>query len=153
MRTLLLLILFLTGCAHPQAPQNAPATFHSPGIERSLQYWTVQFSQHATNHFYVYATEVDRGDLVEALVYWREGGRLLDYSEVHKGAEAQAWRRRPKVDRDTVLTDEKVSDSNDLVPHRVWVRWMQQCIAGGKEYVVTLKAARRTHPNPKGPVS
>ena len=146
MRTLLLLILLLTGCAHPRVPQNAPATFRSPGIKRCLEYWTVQFSQHATNHFYVYATAVDRGDLVEALVYWREGGRLLDYAEVPKGAEAQAWRLRPKVDRDAVLTDETVSGSNALVPHHVWVGWVQQCITSGKEYVVTLKAARRAYP-------
>ena len=132
MRALLLLIPLITGCAHQQAPQVAPAEFHSPGIERCLQYWTANFSLHATNHFYVCATEVDRGDLVGALVYWREEGRLLDYAEVPRGAEAQAWRLRPKVDRNAVLTDEKINSSNDLVPHRVWVRWMKQCITSGK---------------------
>ena len=153
MRTLLLPILLLTGCAHPRAPQNASTTFHSPGIERCLKYWTAQFSTHASNHFYVCATDIDRGELVEAIVYWREGGRLLTYSEVPRGAEAHAWRLRPKVDRDTVTTDEKVSGSNDVVPHRVWVRWMQQCVTSGKEYVVTLKAAMRAYPKPKGSAS
>ena len=152
MRALLLLLIpLLTGCAHHRAPQVAPANFRSPGIERCLQYWTASFSTHATNHFYVCATEVDRGDLVEALVYWREGGRLLDYCEAPKGAEAQAWRLRPKVDRNTVLTDEQISGSNDLVAHRVWVRWMKQCITKGKQCVVTLEEATASYPRSKHP--
>jgi len=141
----------LAGCAHHQAPQVAPGNFRSPGIERCLQYWTANFSPHATNHFHVCATEVDRGDLVQALVYWREGGRLLDYCEAPKGAEAQAWRLRPKVDRDTVLSDERISGSNDLVAHGVWVGWMRQCITQGKEFVVTLKQATASYPRPKPP--
>ena len=36
------------------------------------------------------------------------------------------------VDRDAVLSDEKIGVSNDLVPHRVWVRWMKQCITERK---------------------
>jgi hypothetical protein len=146
MRALLLLIPLLTGCAHHPASQVASADFRSPGIERCLQYWTANFSQHATNHFYVCATEVDRGDLVEALVYWREGGRLLDYCEVPKGAEAQAWRLRPKVDRTAVLTDERISANNDLVAHRVWIGWVRRCITSGKEYVMTLKEATASYP-------
>jgi hypothetical protein len=149
MRALLLLIPLITGCAHQRAPQVAAADFHSPGIERCLQYWTAKFSLHATNHFYVCATEVDRGDLVGALVYWREGGRLLDYAEVSRGAEPQAWRLRPKVDRNAVLTDERIKASNDLVPHRVWVRWMKQCITSGREYVVTLKESQAAFPRAK----
>ena len=82
MRALLLLIPLLAGCAHHPATKVAPVTFHSPGIERCLQYWTANYSAHDTNHFYVCATEVDRDDLVEALVYWKEGGRLLDYCEM-----------------------------------------------------------------------
>jgi hypothetical protein len=128
-----------------------PTTFHSPGIERCLQYWTANFSLHATNHFDVWATEVDRGELVEALVYWREGGRLLDYAEVPKGAESQAWRLRPKVDRDTLLTDEQISNGNDLVPHGVWMYCVAQCITIGKEYVVTLQEAEASYAKPKGP--
>jgi len=149
MRTLLLLILLLTGCAHHHASPVAPADFRSPGIERCLQYWTANFSSHATNHFSVCATEVDRGDLVEALVYWKEGGRLLDYCEASKGAEAQAWRLRPKVDRTAVLTDERITGSNDLVAHRVWVRWVRRCLASGKNYMVTLKEAKASFPGPR----
>lgn len=133
MRALLLLIPLLAGCAHHPAPQVAPVNFRSPGIERCLQYWTASFSTHATNHFYVYATEMDRDDLVGALVYWKKGGGLLDYCEVPKGAEAQAWRLRPKVDRTAVLTDEQISASNDLVAHRVWIGWVKRCISSGKE--------------------
>jgi hypothetical protein len=149
MRAILLLLPLLTGCVHHPAPQVAPADFRSPGIERCLEYWTANFSTHATNRFYVSATEVDRDDLVGALVYWREGGRLLDYSEVPKGAEAQAWRLRPKVDRSAVLTDEQISASNDLVAHRVWIGWVRRCIASGKEYVVTLEEATTAFPQPE----
>jgi hypothetical protein len=151
MRALLLLIPLLAGCAHQRPASFDPASFRSPGIERCLQYWTANFSVHATNHFYVRATEVDRGDLVGALVYWQEGGRILDYTEAPKGAEARAWRLRPKVDRSAVLTDERISGSNDLVPHRVWLHWMRQCITSGKGYVVTLKTAKAAFPRAKGP--
>ena len=146
MRALLLLIPLLAGCAHPQPRQVAPAEFRSPGIERCLRYWTANYSGQATNHFYVYPTDLDQGDLVGALVYWREGGRLLDYSEMPKGAEAKAWRLRPKVDRNAVLTDERIKGSNDLVAHRVWVDWVKRCITNGKEYVVSLQAARQAFP-------
>ena len=101
---------------------------------------------------YVCATEVDREDLVEALVYWREGGRLLDYCEVPKGEEAQAWRLRPKVDRTAVLTDEQISASNDMVTHRVWIGWVRRCITNGKEYVVSLEEATASFPK-SGPSS
>ena len=145
MRVLLLLIPLLAGCAHPR-PQFDPADFRSPGIQRCLEYWTANFSPHAINHFYVCATDLDQGNLVEALVYWREAGRLLDYAEVAQGAEAQAWRLRPKVDREAVLTDEKISGSNHVVPRRVWRQWVKQCITDGKEYVVTLKEAQAAFP-------
>ena len=151
MRALLLLIPLLTGCAHHPASKVAPVTFHSPGIERCLQYWTANSSTHATNHFYVCATDVDRGDLVRALVYWKEGGRLLDYCEEPEGAEAQAWRLRPMVDRTAVLTDEQISASNDLVTHRVWIGWVRRCIDNGKEYVVTLEEAEASFPKPEPP--
>ncbi|HOX59753.1 MAG TPA: hypothetical protein P5205_21355 [Candidatus Paceibacterota bacterium] len=144
------LILLLVGCAHTQ-PQFDPANFQSPGIERCLQYWTANYSPSAVNHFYVCATDLDQGNLVEALVYWREGGRLMDYAEMPEGAEAQAWRLRPKVDREAVLTDEKISDSNHVVPRRVWEKWVKQCITDGKEYVVTLKQAQLIFPKPGPP--
>jgi len=149
-RVLLLVLPLLAGCAHPR-PQFDPATFHSPGIDRSLQYWTANFSQYPTNHFYVCATALYRGELVEALVYWREGGRLLDYAEMPKGAEAQAWRLRPKVDREALHSDEKISGHNHVVPRRVWVSWVKQCITDGKEYVVPLSQALATFPKPKPP--
>ena len=152
MRALLLLLPLLAGCAHPR-PQFDPADFRSPGLERCLQYWTANFSQNATNHFYVCATDMDRSDLVEALVYWREGGRLLDYVEMPKDAEAQAWRLRPKVDRESLHTDEKISGNNHVVPRRVWVSWVKECITDGKEYVVPLNQALAAFPKPKPPPS
>ena len=144
----LLLIPVLAGCAHHRPGQFDPSSFNSPGMERSLQYWTAAFSPHATNHFYVCATDVDRGELVRALVYCREEGRILDYLEEPKGAEALAWRLRPMVDRDAILSDERVGLSNDLVPHRVWNRWMKACISG-REYVVTLSESKTAFPGPK----
>lgn len=150
MRPLFVLPLLLAGCANPR-PQFDPANFRSPGIERGLQYWTANYSPSAINHFYVCATDLDQGNLVEALVYWREGGRLLDYAEVPEGAEAQAWRLRPKVDREAVLTDEQISGSNHVVPRRVWQQWVRQCITDGKEYVVTLKQAQTAFPKPTQP--
>lgn len=124
-------------------------TFRSPGIERCLEYWTARHSPRTINHFYVWPTDLDRGDLVEALVYWQEGGRILVYSEVPPGQEAQAWRLRPKVDRAAVESDEAISRSNDLVSHRVWVRLMTQCVTDGKEYTVTLQQAKELFPGPK----
>jgi hypothetical protein len=147
----LVLLPLLSGCAHNEPAHFDPASFNSPGMERSLQYWTASFSSHGTNHYYVCATEVDRGELVRALVYWREAGRILDYLEEPPGAEALAWRLRPMVDRDALLSDEKIGVSNDLVPHRVWVRWMQQCITEGREYVVTLGEAKTAFPASKEP--
>ncbi len=151
MRTLLLLIPLLAGCAHPQVHQDAPAAFNSPGIERCLRYWTAHFSRQATNHFYVYPTDLDQGELVGALVYWREGGRLLDYAEMPEGEEAQAWRLRPKVDSTAVLTDEQISGGNDLVAHRVWIGRVRRCISRGREYVVTLAEAMESYPTSKQP--
>jgi hypothetical protein len=147
----LLLIPLLAGCAHHRPAKIDPASFDSPGIERSLQYWTANFSSFGTNHYYVCATEVDRGDLVRALVYWREAGRILDYLEEPQGSEALAWRLRPMVDRDALLSDEKVGVSNDLVPHRVWMRWMKECISSGRSYVVTLADAKAAFPPAKQP--
>jgi hypothetical protein len=132
MRALLLLIPLLAGCAHRQALQVAPVSFRSPGIERCLQYWTANFSRQATNCFYVYPTDLDQGNLVGAL----------------KGAESQAWRLRPKVDRTAVLTDESIKGSNDLVAHRIWVNLVRRCITSGKEYVVPLRAAKASYPKP-----
>ena len=148
MRALLLVIPLLAGCAHHR-PQFNPANFRSPGIERCLEYWTANSSQYSTNHFYVCATDVDQGELVRALVYWREGGRLLDYAEMPAGAEAQAWRLRPKVDRDAVLTDEKMSLGNDVVPHGVWMRSVRKCITRGREYDVNLEEAQAAFPKIK----
>jgi len=150
MRVLILLIPLLAGCVHPR-PQSGPADFHSPNLERSLQYWTANYSTHPVNHFYVCATDLDQGNLVEALVYWREAGRLLDYMEMSPGAEAQSWRLRPKVDREALTTDEDVSLGNHVVPRRVWLRWVNQCITDGKAYVVPLKQAQAVFPKLKPP--
>ena len=149
MRVMFLLVPLLAGCAHQRPAQFNPASFDSPGIERSLQYWTANNSHSPSNHYYVYATDMDRGELVSALVYWREGGRILVYSEEPQGSEPKAWRLRPKVDRNTVSSDESVTGANEVVPHGMWVRWMKDCIDHGKEYAVNLSAAQEAFPAPK----
>ena len=149
MRVLLLLIPLLAGCVHQ--PERNPANFRSPGMERCLEYWTVNNSQYATNHFYVCATEVDQYELVRALVFWREGGRLLDYAETPAGAESQAWRLRPKVDRDAVYTDETISRGNDVIPHSVWLKSVRECITRGREYQITRVQAEAAFPKTAQP--
>ena len=116
----------VTGCAHHPRARVDHANFYAPNLERALKYWTANHSIQPANHFFVYATELDRGELVSALVYWREGGRILDYSEEPQGAEPRAWRLRPKIDRNAVRSDEQLSAGNDVVPHEVWqvrARW------------------------------
>jgi hypothetical protein len=127
-----------------------PSDFRSQSIMRCLDYYVAHFSPHATNHFYVGAVELDRGQLVRALVYWKEERTLLDYSELAadapKGAEVEAWHHGLKLDRDTVDTEADIAGSTYLVTHRVWVDWMEQCISSGRPYCILLSDARGLFP-------
>lgn len=125
--------------------------FRSRRIERELNFYVAHFSTYPTNHFYVGVTKVDRGELVNALVYWKEARTLLPYGELADdapdGTEIFAWQgHHLKLGRDTVDTGEDIGGSTYLETHRQWVDWMEQCIAKGKLYVVTSNEAVKLYP-------
>src|SRR5262245_42732381 len=126
MRAIIFSAVLLLGCT------NKPDTgimhvvasdFRSPKIEGELKFYVANFSTHPTNHFYVGATKLDRGQLVAALVYWKEPRILMRYGELAddapEGAEIFAWQgHHLKLGRDTVDTPEDG----------------EQCISKGKMY-------------------
>jgi hypothetical protein len=59
-------------------PLGAP----SKKVERALKFYVARFSTHATNHFYVGVTKLDRKEPLTALVYWKEARLLMDYREL-----------------------------------------------------------------------
>ena len=161
MRALILSVVLLTGCAgstDDSYVQVVASDFHSPKIERELKFYVANFSTHATNHFYVGATKLDRGDLVAALAYWKEARILLNYDELVgdtnalNGHEMEAWPLPHwKLDRDTVDTPEDIDGSTYVITHHQWVDWMEQCISEGKLYVISLDEATNLFPNKDRP--
>jgi hypothetical protein len=160
MRTLLAFVVLLTGCAHQSQSgvmRVIAADYRSPRIERCLSYWATynaeDYTLHPTNHFYVGATEIRRGELIAALVYWKEERTILFYEGLNdwmplEGQEVMAWRGGGlKLGRDTVDTIEDIGGSSYLQPHRQWVDWMDQCISKGKLYVIALDEATKMCPN------
>jgi hypothetical protein len=154
MRTIIfILVLLITNKLHAgeSAMHVIGSDFHSQSITRCLDYYVAEYSQHATNHFYVGALKIDHGQLVRALVYWKEEQTLLDYGELAvdapKGAEVFAWEHQLKLGRDTVDTPEDIGGSTYLVTHRDWVDWMDQCISNGRPYCVLRSDARRLFPH------
>jgi hypothetical protein len=148
-------MLFVAGSLHAgdRLMHVIASDFRSHSIKRCLDYYVAHYSSHATNHFYVGAVEIDHGQLVRALVYWKEERTILDYTELaadaRKGSEIEAWRRGGlglKLDRDTVDTESDIGGSNYLVTHRVWVDWMEQCISRGRPYCILLSDTRRSFP-------
>lgn len=141
------LVMLLAGCA--QQKLVITSAFHSPRIERELNYYVANFSAHETNHFYVGATKLEHSELIQALVYWKEERILLDYRELEPDAQHDSFSWGPhelKLDRDTVDTQEEVGTSDYLETHRTWVDWMEQCIRKGKPYCVLATDARRMFP-------
>jgi hypothetical protein len=155
MRAFIIMALLLVGCA--KSADNGimhvvALDFRSPKIERELKFYVANFSTHATNHFYVGATKLDKGQLVTALVYWKEPRILMNYGELTddapEGAEIFAWQgHHLKLDRDTVDTGADIGGSTYLETHRQWVDWMEQCISKGKRYVISLDEATNQFPN------
>jgi hypothetical protein len=149
-RMLLLFIPLLAGCAQDKIVHVVSSNFQSPRIERELKYYVANYSINATNHFYVGPTEVKRGELVEAFVYWKEEQTLLSYGELQKDARFDAeawWPAGLKLGRDTVDTPEDIDGSTFLVTHRQWVDWMEQCIYRGRLYVISLNEATNSFPD------
>jgi hypothetical protein len=150
-RLIVILALFAVGCQHAQnngITRVISSKFHSNDIERCLKYWVANYSEHSTNNFYVGPIAVNQGELTQALVYWKEERTLLTYSglaeDAPKGAEGFAWGHDLKLDRDTVDTPTDIAGSSYLVTHRMWINWMEDCIAKGRHYEVTLKEANKT---------
>lgn len=146
----LLFTLLLAGCARDKLVVTSG--FRSLRIERELNYYVANFSSHETNHFYVGATKLIHGQLVEAMVYWKEERMLLPYVELEPDAWAdiEAWypqRDQLKLDRDTVDTPEEIGSSTYLETHRYWVDWMEDCIRKGKPYCVLKSEALRVAPS------
>ena len=131
--------------------------FKSTSLKRCLDYYVANFSSHATNHFYVGAVEIDKGQLVRAMIYWKEERRILLYGELNadapKGSEIEAfggaWGDGLRLDRDTVDTPDEIAGSTYLVTHREWVTSMEDCISRGKPYCILRKDAARLFPNTK----
>lgn len=150
-----IVLLFSAGCAwnsNHSVLRVIRSGFRSPKIEHELNFYVANFSTYATNHFYVGATELDHGNLVKALVYWKEPRIILDYGELMddapEGAEIFAWQgNHLKLGRDTVDTPEDIGGSTYLETHRQWVDWMEQCINHGKPCVITLNEATNSFPN------
>src|SRR5215472_18594363 len=90
-----ILALLMVGCAHEELLVVHKSNFRSPRIKRELNYYVANFSSHETNHFYVGATRLDHGQLVEALVYWKEEQTLLRYDELEPDAQHDNWAWRP----------------------------------------------------------
>jgi hypothetical protein len=149
-KTILLLLLVLpVGCAEDRPLRVAASDFQSRRIERELHSYVAAHPLHATNHFYVGATKLDHGELIEALVYWKEERVLLPYTELEANAthEAFAWQGHElKLDRDTVDTPEEIAGSTYLATHWQWAKWVGQCISKGKPYRVLATDARCAFP-------
>jgi hypothetical protein len=146
---ILILVALLVSCAHERPLTVAASDFHSPRIERELNFYVATHPLHSTNHFYVGPTKIDHGELIEALVYWKEERTILSYRELEADAlhDIFAWGGHElKLDRDTVDTPEEIAGSNYLETHRQWVDWMEQCISRGKLCCVLAEDARRMFP-------
>jgi hypothetical protein len=59
-------ILLLVGCSHVQLLDVKTSPYKAPRLERELNFFVANYSSHETNHFYVGATEINRGELVSA---------------------------------------------------------------------------------------
>ena len=151
MRAILLTALLFTGCARHEDDglmHVVAADFRAPRLVRSLNYYVAHYSSHATNHFYVGPIEVHDGELVRALVYWKEERTLLPYAELTAdtpdGAEVFAWHGHDlKLDRDTVDSPTDITGSAYLVTHRMWMDWMDECVSRGRPYSVLRGDARQ----------
>jgi hypothetical protein len=147
--------LLMAGCVH-KGPEFLHVTgpYSDASIERCLTYWTANYSTNAVKHYYAGACS-PRGAFNDAFVYWKEERTLMDYAEpardsdtrqLRPGEENFAFHHNLRLDKNTVDTGQEVSSSPGLETHRQWLDWMEPCLAKGKEYVITLAAARKLFP-------
>jgi hypothetical protein len=126
--------------------------YRSKRIVRELEYYVALCSTYPTNHFYVGATQLNGKNLVKALAYWKEPRVIMEYGELTddtpEDAEIFAWQgTHLKLGQETVDTPDDINGSTYLETHSQWVNWMEQCIYGGKSYIITLNEATNTFPN------
>lgn len=151
----LLIAMLVTGCVH-KAPEILRVTgpYSDASVERCLMFWTANYSTNVVNHYYAGACH-PRYPFNDAFIYWKEGRTLLDYHESARcydtpppspGGEIFASHHQLKLDRDTVDTGDDIGGSSYRVTHRQWLDWMEPCLSKGKEYVITLEAARKLFP-------
>jgi hypothetical protein len=126
--------------------------FRSKWIESDLHFYVALSSKHPTNHFYVAAMSREKGQLAEALVYWKEEQTILHWSDIapegRPGAQIFAWDKDYwKFGKDTLPPGEDGGTSTfPFVSHRVWKKWRAACVSKGKPYTITLKNAKRLFP-------
>ena len=154
--TFLFCLVVATGCSTDIAnvstdneTYNFTGGFYSPRIVRELNYYVANYSSYSTNHFYVVATELDRTNMLEGLVYWNEEREIELYDELYTNAtvDAQAWRNRHwKLGRDTVETRDEINGSDYLITSSDWRDWTNQCLSKGQHYVVLKTNAQRMFP-------
>jgi hypothetical protein len=146
---LLLFLILLTSCAHNK-PVVETVNFRSPRIERELKYYVACNPLHKTNHFYIFPTQLDHGQLVEAQAYWWEEQTLLTYSElVPDGThDIEAWQGADlKLERDAVETEDEINGSSYIVTRDWWVGCMEKCISQGRPYQISLAEAQELFPH------
>ena len=126
--------------------------FWSRWIESDLHFYVALSSEHPTNHFYVAAMSTEKGQLADALVYWKEEQTILHWSDIapsgRPGGEIFAWDIHDwKFGKDT-LPPGRDRDGSTLpfVSHRVWKKWRDACVSKGKAYTITRKSAKRLFP-------
>jgi hypothetical protein len=150
-----LAMLAMVGCA-PKQPDLLRVTgpYSDSSVERCLMFWTANYSTNVVNHYYAGSCH-PRYPFNDAFIYWKEERTLLDYHEPalcydapppSPGGEIFAFHHQLKLDQDTVDTGDDIGGSTYRVTHRQWLDWMEPCLAKGKEYVITLEAARKLFP-------
>ena len=157
MRSLALLLLALGSAGCASVPKDdlmhvVSSRFESKWLDRAMLYFVAWNSSSETNHFYVGATAVDGRQLLEALVYWKEGRRVMVYREQDENAAEGligfAWPPQPSWH---LLRDTRDSMDEGLgqtcITVRMWTDWMEECLHKGRMYSVARAQATNAFPD------
>jgi hypothetical protein len=152
-KTIIFLSCLVLMSAYAQSPIfSVTGSFYSLRLERELNFYAATHPLYPTNHFYVGATKLNQTNMLEGLVYWKEEGLLLSYTELNADASHDifAWQGHEwKLGRDTVGTPDEINGSDYLITAQQWHDWVNQCVSKGKLYVVLTADAQRIFPNTK----
>lgn len=118
-------------------------------MEGDLQYLADQFGTFATNSFFVGATRVRDGDLIEAHVYWKERRTLLLYwarddDEYLRSASATSWHKEWPLESGTVDPTDNAGCYRLHLDN--WIMWMQECVKKGRRFTITKRKPNRVAP-------